>query len=73
MRKPPVGLIPEYIWKQHIQSWIDSSGGITASDLVGFKIARIEEIERAITRFEEAGKEIPDHWVEEGVKLIFKI
>ena len=70
MKKPPLGLIPDYIWKAQIKKWIDMSGGITISDFLRFKIGRIEEIEEAITRYEQVGQEVPMNWVAEGVGLI---
>ena len=70
MKKPSLGLVPDYIWKERVQKWIDMSGGITISDSLRFKIGRIEEIEKAITRYEQAGQEVPDNWVAEGVGLI---
>ena len=70
MKKPPLGLIPEHIWEAQIKKWIDMSGGIDLSDLLSFKIGRIEEIEKAITRYEQAGQEVPENWVAEGVGLI---
>ena len=67
--KPPLGLIPEYIYKESVQKWIDTQGGITLSDFYGFRYGRINAIDMAIKRYSKAGKPIPVNWIMERIKL----
>ncbi len=59
--KPPIGIIPEHIWKEQIQGWVDANGGITMSDFMNFRIARMYEINKAVIRYDKANKVVP--WI----------
>lgn len=45
--KPPIGLMPERIWKLH----------------------RFEDVTAAIRRYSDAGRVIPDEWLDEYRRL----
>lgn len=51
MKKPPIGIIPEIIWKEQ----------------------RIQDIDAAINRYQEAGLAINTKWIYERNKLIYDI
>lgn len=72
-KKPPLGLKPRWQYSIDVMKWIDQSGGITMADFFAFKDGRVEEIQEAILRYEEAGLRIPSHWIQEEQELLYQL